>query len=175
VIAGDAERLPLADASVDHAVVLNAFHHVPDEHAALAELYRVLRPGGRLFLSEPGRGHKDAATSIDAAGSYGVQEEEVIAEDLLADCRRAGFSRAVLKPLSYSVPWFEIDHERWRRWRQFAATRRPLRALGRIRRALADAVGVGKQGDGFEDTLGMELVRITEGAIQHHPIVVAEK
>lgn len=46
----DAQDLPLADASVDAAVSLNGLHCIPDAWAFVAELGRVIRPGGRLFL-----------------------------------------------------------------------------------------------------------------------------
>ena len=46
----DAERLDLADDSVDVALSLYAFLHFTDPAAALAELKRVLRPGGRLCI-----------------------------------------------------------------------------------------------------------------------------
>jgi SAM-dependent methyltransferase len=49
-IAGDAQRLPLDDASVDAAMLVSMLHHVEDQAAALAEARRVLRPGGRLAL-----------------------------------------------------------------------------------------------------------------------------
>jgi demethylmenaquinone methyltransferase/2-methoxy-6-polyprenyl-1,4-benzoquinol methylase len=49
-IAGDAQRLPLADASVDAAMLVSMLHHVEDPPAALAEARRILRPGGRLAL-----------------------------------------------------------------------------------------------------------------------------
>lgn len=51
-VAGDATRLPLADDSVDAAIVVDALHHMPDHAAVLAELRRVLRPGGVLVVSE---------------------------------------------------------------------------------------------------------------------------
>jgi SAM-dependent methyltransferase len=175
LVAGDLEALPLAGASVDHAVCLNAFHHVPDGRAALAEIHRVLRPGGRLLLGEPGCGHADAETSVTATGGYGVREADVIASTLVADCVRAGFARVAIKPLVHAVPWFEIDAERWGRWERYAAERRPLRAARRLWRALGEAVGAGKQTTAFEDTIGMELVRIVKGAIEHHPIVLATK
>ena len=175
IVAGDLESLPFADASIDKTVCLNAFHHVPDGPAALAEIHRVLRPGGRALFSEPGRGHAANETSVSAVGGYGVQERDVIASTLVADCTRAGFSRVVLKPLAHVVPWYEIDAARWSRWDRYAVTRRPLRAGRRIIRALAEAVGAGKQGLGFEDTIGMELVRLVKGNIDHHPIVVAFK
>ena len=47
---GDAQRLPLADAGFDAAMLVSMLHHVEDPAAALAEAQRVLRPGGRLAL-----------------------------------------------------------------------------------------------------------------------------
>lgn len=47
---GDATDLPLDDASFDAAAVVQVLEYVPDIPAALAELRRVLRPGGRLAI-----------------------------------------------------------------------------------------------------------------------------
>ena len=52
VVGGIADRLPAADASVDAAVVTLVLCSVPDPATALAELHRVLRPGGRLYYWE---------------------------------------------------------------------------------------------------------------------------
>ena len=49
-LAGDAQALPLPDASVDAAMLVSMLHHVEDPAAALAEARRILRPGGRLAL-----------------------------------------------------------------------------------------------------------------------------
>jgi arsenite methyltransferase len=48
----DAERLPLADASVDTVVCECALCTFPDKDSAATELARVLRPGGRLGISD---------------------------------------------------------------------------------------------------------------------------
>jgi arsenite methyltransferase len=47
---GDAQALPVSDASLDVAVSTQVIEYVPDVAAALGELYRVLRPGGRVLL-----------------------------------------------------------------------------------------------------------------------------
>jgi ubiquinone/menaquinone biosynthesis C-methylase UbiE len=51
LVRGDATRLPFADGAFDAAVSTEAFHWFPDQDAALRELRRVLRPGGRLLLA----------------------------------------------------------------------------------------------------------------------------
>jgi arsenite methyltransferase len=51
-VRGDAEALPLADASVDGVLCECAFCTFPDKPAAARELARVLRPGARLALSD---------------------------------------------------------------------------------------------------------------------------
>lgn len=50
-VAADAHRLPLADATVDVAFSSNLIEHVQDPSQVAAELVRVTRPGGMVFLS----------------------------------------------------------------------------------------------------------------------------
>lgn len=47
--------VPLPDACADAVTSFTVLEHVPDERAALAEMRRLLRPGGRLVLSVPNR------------------------------------------------------------------------------------------------------------------------
>jgi ubiquinone/menaquinone biosynthesis C-methylase UbiE len=49
---GDARSLPYADASFDGAYLTTVLGEIPDQDAALRELARVLRPGGRLVVGE---------------------------------------------------------------------------------------------------------------------------
>jgi SAM-dependent methyltransferase len=51
----DGATIPLADASVDGAFVNEVMEHVADEKVTLAELFRVIRPGGRLIVISPNR------------------------------------------------------------------------------------------------------------------------
>ena len=55
LVRGDATSLPLATASLDLVVSFETIEHVPDAAALVAEIRRVLRPGGRLVLSTPNR------------------------------------------------------------------------------------------------------------------------
>jgi len=48
---GDAEALPFADASFDTVLSNFGIHHVPRPEKALAETWRVLRPGGRFAFT----------------------------------------------------------------------------------------------------------------------------
>lgn len=52
VLEGDAEAIPLAEASVDVVTTNGVLNLVPDKARAIAEIHRVLRPGGRLQIAD---------------------------------------------------------------------------------------------------------------------------
>jgi ubiquinone/menaquinone biosynthesis C-methylase UbiE len=52
VVDGVADRLPADDGSIDAVVATLMLCSVPDQRRALAEIHRVLRPGGRLLFWE---------------------------------------------------------------------------------------------------------------------------
>ncbi|OMQ08922.1 SAM-dependent methyltransferase, partial [Modestobacter sp. VKM Ac-2676] len=45
--------LPVPDASVDRVIASEVLEHVPDDRTAIAEIARVLRPGGRVAVTVP--------------------------------------------------------------------------------------------------------------------------
>jgi SAM-dependent methyltransferase len=49
----DATRLPFADGSFDAVIAAEILEHVPDDIAAMAEIARVLRPGGTAAVTVP--------------------------------------------------------------------------------------------------------------------------
>ncbi len=51
-VQADASSLPLRPSRVDHVFLISVLGEIPDRTAALAEMRRVLRPGGRLSVSE---------------------------------------------------------------------------------------------------------------------------
>jgi ribosomal protein L40E len=60
-VLGQAERLPIASASIDVAVCSHSLEHFVEFGRALDEIGRVLKPGGRLYIAVPnGYGFCDA-------------------------------------------------------------------------------------------------------------------
>jgi ubiquinone/menaquinone biosynthesis C-methylase UbiE len=53
LVQGDAQNLPFADDSFDAVVSCETIEHLPQVQSAVAEMYRVARPGGKLFLTTP--------------------------------------------------------------------------------------------------------------------------
>jgi SAM-dependent methyltransferase len=52
---GSISSIPAPDASYDFAYVINVLHHLPsleEQRRAFAELFRILKPGGLLFVHE---------------------------------------------------------------------------------------------------------------------------
>ena len=108
----DLTRLSFDGASFDAVVSLEVLEHVPDYQSALGECCRVLRPGGKLFLTAPFR--FDVAQTIvrarvvdgkivhllppeyhgDPIGTGGILSYFHFGWSLLDDLRAAGFADA---------------------------------------------------------------------------------
>ncbi|HUF23883.1 MAG TPA: metalloregulator ArsR/SmtB family transcription factor [Vicinamibacterales bacterium] len=89
---GELEKLPLADESVDIAVLSQALHHAIEPRQALAEAARVLRPGGKLLVLDL-RQH-DQAWVKETLGDRWLGFKDVELKKMLAG---AGFARVQLR------------------------------------------------------------------------------
>jgi SAM-dependent methyltransferase len=89
-LAYDGRQLPLDDGCLDRVVCFDAFHHVRDPAATLAELARVLRPGGRIAMVEPGPNHSRTPQSQAEMALYHVIENDVDMAQVAAAARAAG-------------------------------------------------------------------------------------
>ncbi len=64
LVRADAQALPIRDKSIDAVLSILSLCTIPDHRRALAEAYRVLRPGGRLILVEHVRSSNPAVAAI---------------------------------------------------------------------------------------------------------------
>jgi SAM-dependent methyltransferase len=97
----DVTALPFADATFDIVLLLDVLEHVRDERAALAQIARVLRPGGSLILTVPAR--KDLwSTRDELAGHlrrYDLEELRLALTSAGIEVLRIGFWAATTLPL----------------------------------------------------------------------------
>jgi ubiquinone/menaquinone biosynthesis C-methylase UbiE len=67
-LSGDVQALPFADARFDLVVANHMLYHLPDLDAGLAEIVRVLRPGGMLFAATNSEGHMAELRAVISSG-----------------------------------------------------------------------------------------------------------
>src|SRR5205085_1211409 len=110
VLDGIADALPLEDSSCDAAVASLVLCTVPDPPAALAELRRVLKPGGELRFMEHVRSphpRKGAVQErLDRSGLWPLLGGGChCARDTVATIRSAGFELGALHEFSVGPSW----------------------------------------------------------------------
>ncbi len=103
LVCASAERLPFTDDSMDALTLQHVAEHLPDLQRALAEWFRVLRPGGVVLILTPNARFVDPKVFEDPTHVRIVDEGEL--NNALAG---AGFE--VIDRRSLGLPWF-------RRWR----------------------------------------------------------
>jgi SAM-dependent methyltransferase len=64
---GTAYALPFADASFDRVIAAEVLEHLPDDRRAMAELVRVLKPGGRIAVTVPRWGPELVCWALSSA------------------------------------------------------------------------------------------------------------
>ena len=105
-LAGSVQELPFADASLDSVFFHHVIEHVPDPVGAIAEIERVMKPGGWLYVGTPNR-HR----IVGYLGSFDASRGDIVRWNL-ADYRarltgrfrnelgaHAGYSRRELRAL----------------------------------------------------------------------------
>ncbi|MFE9825030.1 class I SAM-dependent methyltransferase [Streptomyces sp. NPDC005791] len=89
---GDALNLPFPDASFDVVIISEVMEHIPDDKGVLAEMVRVLKPGGRIAITVPRYGPEKVCWTLSDA--YHEVEGGHIriyrADELLGKIREAG-------------------------------------------------------------------------------------
>lgn len=116
VLQGDVTAPDLADASQDAVVSQEAMLHVPDKAAALAQAWRVLRPGGRLvftdWIAHRALAPEEADTLWQGLGAQTLLSADAYRETL----RRLGFTLHAMEDLT--AAWATILTQRLAMYRQ---------------------------------------------------------
>ncbi|MGH7996140.1 MAG: class I SAM-dependent methyltransferase, partial [Opitutaceae bacterium] len=101
---GDIERVPLADRSVDLAILSQALHHAQHPQAAVAEAFRILRPGGQILVLDLNEHLFERARELYADVWLGFKERT-----LHGFLQRAGFVGIDVSVVSKEAgePFFE--------------------------------------------------------------------
>ena len=103
-ILGNIEKVPLPDRSIDLALLSQALHHAENPRQALAEAFRILKPGGRLLILDL-RAHRfEKARELYADRWLGFKENEL--HDWIEE---AGFSQSEVRVVAKETkePCFE--------------------------------------------------------------------
>ncbi len=66
-VRGDAYDLPFPDASFDKVIAAEVLEHLPDDERAMAELVRVLKPGGEIAVTVPRWGPEKVCWALSDA------------------------------------------------------------------------------------------------------------
>jgi ubiquinone/menaquinone biosynthesis C-methylase UbiE len=101
VVDGLAERLPLDDGTVDAAVASLVLCSVEDQAVALAEVRRVLRPGGELRFYEHVVSDRPVLSTVQRVG------DATIWPRIAGGCHAARDTGAAIQAAGFRVEWIE--------------------------------------------------------------------
>ena len=88
---GDVTTLPFADGQFDKIFSIQTLYFWPDSPRALAELFRVLKPGGVLVITL-------STGTNDGAGGSGLEHyQQVLEEQIIPAMKQLGFAKAEIK------------------------------------------------------------------------------
>jgi ubiquinone/menaquinone biosynthesis C-methylase UbiE len=101
---GDATAIGVPDATFDAVFDFGIIHHIPDWRRALAEVHRVLRPGGRFYAEEVLR--RFIVHPVTRRVLEHPQSDRFDTEDFGRELEAAGFDRTGTEELWGAFAWF---------------------------------------------------------------------
>jgi SAM-dependent methyltransferase len=110
---GDVRDLPFGDASFDAVYSMGTIEHFDETERAVAEMVRVLKPGGRAIIGVPNRHDPFLrplfVTALQAAGAYGYGYEKSYSRRSLRQMlERAGLEVAAETAILFIPGWLRM-------------------------------------------------------------------
>jgi ubiquinone/menaquinone biosynthesis C-methylase UbiE len=115
---GDAKNLPFPDGRFEAVVSNTIVHHIPLPEAALAEMVRLVAPGGTLMVRDLAR--PEDATVVESLVDRHAGSEPVAARNLLRDSLNASLTleevRAIIEGLGMPAEGVAMTSDRHWTW-----------------------------------------------------------
>lgn len=162
----DAEHLDLPEGTFDTALCAFGLFFFPDPEAAVAEIFRVLRPGGRVAVSTWGPEDERWSWEDDVFGELTADRRAIVRpfadpRDIETVLSGAGFTDVEYRVESYDVVF--ADEDTWWAWKWSYSLRGVLEQqnetiLANLRREANERLQVHRQPGGFPCRLTANLV-----------------
>ena len=114
----DAKQMPYADGSFLAVMSNSIVHHIPAPGAVIAEMVRVVRPGGLLFVRDLLRPEDDAAVRrlvAQYAGNANAHQQQMF-DDSLRAALHLDEVRALIAPLGFAADTVQATSDRHWTW-----------------------------------------------------------
>jgi 2-polyprenyl-3-methyl-5-hydroxy-6-metoxy-1,4-benzoquinol methylase len=96
--------------SFDRITIMDGFHHIVDQFQLLEDFYRLLRPGGCVVMSEPGRAHSLTPQAQSEMRQFGVLERDLLVEEIEVMAKSVGYSESSYAVFNPIPTFFPIHH-----------------------------------------------------------------
>jgi len=93
----DGHKIDLPNNSVDRIICYDAFHHVPNQEKILSEFYRILKDGGIVGFSEPGKNHSKDPKAQYEMKTFKVLENDIDIGEIEKIAKESGFTSLIYK------------------------------------------------------------------------------
>lgn len=118
VIEGAFEIAVIADESFDAVFTFHVIEHVPDAEAHLKTAFRILKPGGFLFVATPNGSSWQHRLPAMLAPNFSSAHLRLFSKQSLETlCHRAGFSTVKISTPEYTSAWLRVCSKLLRRLR----------------------------------------------------------
>jgi len=128
---GEIENLPVADNSVDIVISNCVINLVPDKKRAFQEMFRVLKPGGRMMISDLILLKELPSVVKESIGAYiGCLSGAILKEEYIGAIKDAGFTEIrIIDEATFPVDYMANDPTAQAFSKSFNITRESIREV----------------------------------------------